>query len=389
MKILVLSNLFPNRKDPAHGIFIKNRVMQYRNHGHELTVFVPIAWTPGLQKIIGTFDFNGFTYQDNIEGTKVVYFKYFHLPKVGMLLQPFSIYISAYFLIKKYGKHFCFNLIDAHYLYPDGVAAAILSKKLNLALIQSARGSDINIFFGFRITKFMIVRSLTFSNKIVTVSEGLKKILIQNGIDNDKIHVIPNGVDHTKFYPIMPLILKRSGNAHRTKRILMVGHLKEQKGQDLLIKVLRQMDDLNLPYRIVAYFIGHGPLENLIIREAKVKNCRNRIVLVGTVLNDQLVRWYNRMDLLCLLSESEGSPNVILEAISCGLPVLATDVGDLRNIVTERIGVIIENREIRTISSALQYMLNTQWNRQYIATYSARFNWQMVSRETNNIIKSI
>ena len=388
MNILVFTNLFPNKNEPNHGIFVKNRIIQYHSYNHSITVFVPVAYTPLLQKYKNSFYFKGLIHLDMTDNVRIIYFKYFHVPKIGMLIQPFSIFLYGYFAIKKHLKEIHFDVIDAHYLYPDGVAAAWLSKVFKLPLIQSARGSDINVFFNYRIPRSLILNALKISDKIITVSDELKNKLTRHGIDADKIHTIPNGIDHYKFYPDPKLYNKRLKRKQNVKRLLMVGHLKKQKGQDLLVKALRSLDERNLPYRIVAYFIGHGPLESTIVKESEIKNCRNRMIYAGVVPNDELVKWYNRVDVLCLLSESEGSPNVILEALACGLPVLATDVGDLKTIINEKIGVITPNRDVDTIVNALNEMLNQTWDRQFIANYSRQFDWTQVSKKTVTVLES-
>ena len=378
MTVLVFTNLFPNKQKPHHGLFIKKRISFYKKIGFDPVVMVPIAWFPFYKRY--NFHFWGFKRETDFEGIKVIYFKYIHIPKIGMLFQPFSILLSTLVVFLFFKERKKIKFIDCHYLYPDGVAVYLLTKFYKLPYLLSARGSDVNVILRSPIPRKMILKSFSDSFKIIAVSQNLKDIILEYYSENKKISVIPNGVDPESFYLIPHIGQNRKKN--NFKRLLMVGNLIEQKGQHLLIEALERARDFN--YSLVAYFIGTGELAPLIRSNFRIGN-KIRLKLIGPVPNHFLVNYYNKMDLLCLLSESEGNPNVILEALACGLPVLATDVGDLRGLINGNNGHIIEKREINNIIDGLKFCLNKQWDREKISKCVEPFRWE----ETTEKIKTI
>ena len=386
MNILVFTNLFPNEQQPHFGIFIKQRVAQYRNFGHRIRVLVPVSYFPLKRRLRKDFTFNGLKKEGNLDGIDVTYFRYLHLPKIGMLLQPFLMLASALWVMRSLSKDFRPDLIDAHYLYPDGVTASFLSRIFRIPLVQSARGSDVNLILTFSIPRRMVLRALSHSARIVTVSKQLKDILVKHGVEGEKVAVIPNGVDPALFY-MNKKIDRRRGNDF-IKRVLMVGNLTRLKGQAVLLTALEGLQVADLPARLHVFFIGSGPLAPLIRRKARLFSGHIRVRLVGPVPHHRLVNWFNHADALCLLSEMEGCPNVVLEALATGLPVLATRVGDLDQLITPDNGVLVERRDPSVIAETLVRVLERQWDRDAIADRGRRFDWRQLGAEVDAVLRN-
>lgn len=386
MNILVFTNLFPNSNKLHHGIFIKERVSEYKKFGHKTLVVCPIAYTPILNKFAKKFNFKGMFIKEKIDDLDVYYYKYFHIPLIGMILQPFLMFIFGIILLASLNKKYKFDIIDAHYLYPDGVTSYFFSKWFKLPLIQSARGSDVNKIINFLIPKIFIKKSLSASSRIITVSKQLKYRLQLIGVSDQKIKIIPNGVNRRKFYYINSDKNSENQFHKKNKTILMIGNLIKLKGQHILVEALKILDRENTDLDIECLFIGTGNLDRSIEQAAKSFITNIKIQLIGPVLQNRLVDYYNDADLLCLLSESEGCPNVVLEALTCGLPVLATNVGDLSSIINENIGRILPERNPRVVSHFLKEVLNISWDKKYISKYAEQFSWESISPRINHVL---
>jgi len=217
-----------------------------------------------------------------------------------------------------------------------------LAKKYNKPSIVGLRGSDVTGYLKRPILKQMALWAYNNCSKIVTVSEDLKKRIIGKGIDEDKIRVIKNGIN-----PIFRILDKDASRKRlqlpNTKIILFVGHLIKTKGIDYLIEALANFDK-NINFKL--YLIGSGEEKENFIQIIKEKNLSKVADFVGTVKHSELVDWYNATDILCLPSLREGIPNVILESLACGTPVVATNIGNNSEIIGKSAGNVYKYLEI-------------------------------------------
>ena len=383
MNILVLTNLFPNKQKPHNGIFVKRRICLYKQIGYDPLVLVPTAWFPFYTRF--NYRFSGLKETTITDGIKVIYFKYLHIPKIGMLFQPFSMAVSALYVYLFLQERKQIKFIDGHYLYPDGIAVYLLSKLFKLPYILSARGSDVNIIMKIRVPRLMVLIALRNAFKVISVSHRLRSVLLEYYPDRKKILVIPNGVDHGLFY-CQPELTEKIPAKKNLKRILMVGNFIPQKGQHLLIEALKEQPCPK--YSIIVYFIGSGELKPLILKNSRIGE-RIRLKILGMIPNERLVNYYNKMDLSCLLSENEGNPNVVLESLACGLPVLATDVGDLKLIINKTNGYIVRDGSTSSIIDGLTYCLNTHWDRKRISQSVNTFSWEATINRIDTVFSDM
>lgn len=229
-----------------------------------------------------------------------------------------------------------------------------------------------------------MLKAIKKSFRTITVSNNLKKCILDYYHDLNNLIVIPNGVDKESFSYIPHLSQHRKQK--NSKRILMVGNLIKQKGQHLLVDALKRYENYNPAIRV--YFVGMGELSSFIKANSILAN-GIRLIYLGFIPNDCLVNIYNKMDLFCLLSESEGNPNVVLEALASGLPVLATNVGDLSSIINEDNGYILESRDIKSILKGLEFCLNKNWDREKISKSVNSLSWEVTVNKINTIFSEL
>src|SRR5579884_2660768 len=240
MKILTFTSLFPNRAKPNHGIFVFQR-MQHLAHraGNCVKVVAPITYLPNILKNDPQRGWVTQVPRQEFRGDLGTFHpRYFLLPHL-MPAHGTLMFMGAYREVVRLHKRDCFDCIDAHYIYPDGFAAALLAERLNLPLFLSARGTDINLFPSFRTIRSLIQWSLRKAAGLIAVSEGLRERMIQLGADPARVKVVGNGVDVQRFYPVPRQEARsRLGVPSEAQMVVCVAGLVPAKGHLPLIEAV-------------------------------------------------------------------------------------------------------------------------------------------------------
>jgi glycosyltransferase involved in cell wall biosynthesis len=263
-----------------------------------------------------------------------------------------------------------FDLIDAHYFYPDGVAATMIGKALNKPVVITARGTDINLIPRYPKPRRMILDAARDCAAVITVSAALKDALVGVGGTEEKITVLRNGVDLELFTPEDRSQARAKFGITRFA-LASVGNLIPTKGHQLVIEALQSLPDVEL---LIA---GRGPHEQAFRDLALRLGVADRIQFLGVLAQSEL-RWlYSAADSLVLASEREGWPNVLLEAMSCGTPVIASNVGGVPEIVAApEAGVLMDERSAHGIERAIARLRHALPARSATRTYAEQFGWQ-------------
>lgn len=388
MKLLLISNLFPNPKEPLRGIFVYNIAQELRKKC-KLVVISPLPWVPIFLRKRGKYrKFALVPKEFEIEGIKVFSPKYLALPKLGVI-HPFFMAFSILPLLRRLKKQNKIDVVNTHCIYPDGVAVSLLSRFMKLPLVLSALGTDINCYSKYRIRRMEIKKALQWSDKITTVSEALKEVILRLGIKENKISVIRNGVDSANYKA------KEKDKCRKTlemnnyaKIILFVGRLVEVKGLNYLIEAMGLINQENEKDTIL-YIIGEG--DDLKYYQQKVTKLKldDCVLFVGTKSRKEMPTWYGACDLLCLPSIEEGCPNVILEALASGRPVVASKVGGVPELINKKNGVLFNRGDILGLRVALNTALETKWDRDEIINTIKGYTWEKVADRFLNLYNKI
>lgn len=391
MKVLVFTSLYPNNVWPHHGVFIKERMTQVaRLDDYQVQVVAPVPYFPPF-KLTPRWRFSQVLRHEIIEGLDVYHPRYFMTPKVGMVSYGVTMSLSVLPAIKKIQRRFDFDLIDAHYVYPDGLAAVLLGRLLRKPVVVSARGSDVNLFSQLFLIHSLLQYTLHRADRVIAVSQALKeKIVGLGGISAQKISVIPNGVDIEKFYPSMQTEARRFlGVPQNRKVVLSVGNLTPNKGFDLLLKALKILVNESQekpPYLVI---VGEGKFRRELEQLIALLGLQDYARLAGDVPHQALSRWYSAADLFCLASEREGWPNVLLESLACGTPVVATAVGGIREIVTsDRIGLLRE-RTPQDFAAGIDIALKKSWPAEELVQFARSHTWEQVALSVVRVFEQI
>jgi len=387
MKILVFTSLYPNNIFPNLGVFIKERMRHVAQlYDCEVRVVAPIPYFPRL-KISSHWLYSQVARTETQDGLIVEHPRYFMTPKIGMSTYGRMIYLSLLPFMKKLHKEFDFDLIDAHYVYPDGHAAVLLGKHFNKPVIVSARGSDINQFADMPLIRKKLCQTMQHTDHNIAVCGALKKAMVDIGAEPSKVTVIANGVDGAKFFPMDKKTAQRQLGLTDGKIILSVGQLIPRKGMDILIKSFANVVQQSINARLI--IAGEGPSRPHLLRLVDELGLRGWVHLVGAKAHSELNAYYNAADLFCLASSREGWPNVVMESLACGTPVVATNIWGTPEIITsESLGLLTE-RNVHAMTQKLLQGINKQWDRELILQHIKEHTWERAAGAVHQVFASV
>lgn len=370
--LLVVTTLFPNRVQFRHGLFVETRLHRLTESGDfKAVVIAPVPWFPITSKRFPKYSqYAEVPAMEERRGIVVHHPRYLVIPKIGMLISPLFLALSIVLAargVKKSG--YDFDLVDAHYYYPDGVAVAMVSRFLGKPFAVTARGSDINLLGQLALPRRLIRWAADKAAATVTVSEALRDRLLAMGVDGGKVHVFRNGVDLEHFVPMQRSECKKEMGVGSCT-LLSVGNLIELKGHDLVIRAMPFLPQCDL------LIVGDGEKQAALKGLAVSLRVERRVRFLPAVPQSELVKIYNAAEVLVLASSREGMPNVVLEALACGTPVVATAVGGVPEIVRgPDAGVLVKQRDAEGIAGGVRQLLADYPPPGATRRYAESFSW--------------
>ena len=374
MRVLLFSSLYPSAVRPIHGIFVETRLRELIKTGQvEAKVVAPVPWFPSTAQRFGEYArFAATPRFEQRNGIDVYHPRYVLLPKVGMNLAPYTMALGALTTVKRlHQEGFDFDLIDAHYYYPDGVAAGLLAKWLGKPFVVTARGTDINLIPEYPFPRARILDTAARASASIGVCQALMDTLRDLGADPTKLHTLRNGVDLQRFAPEpRKKARQRLGLALAGQYLLSVGHLIERKGHHLAIESLVELPGVTL---LIA---GSGPEEAALKALAQRLDVAERVHWAGVVPQTELKWWYSAADALTLCSSREGWANVLLEAMACGTPVIASNIWGTPEVVsTPAAGLLMARRDASSLAVAWRDLMVITPERMATRRHAEGFSW--------------
>lgn len=364
LRILTFSTLYPNSAQPAHGVFVETRLRHLVAGGEvESTVLAPVAWRPGAALRVPA--------QERRHALDVHHPRFLALPGVGLLTNPGLLYRAARPVLRRLvSQGHRFDLVDGHYLYPDGVAAIRLARDLGVPVVLTARGSDTSQFPFLPVAGPRIRRAIAEADALIAVSAALKDGLVALGAAPEKVTVLRNGVDLAAFRPVADRAAARAELGLDGPTLLSVGHLIERKRVHLTIEALTHLPD----HRLV--LVGDGPERAALAGLAARLGVADRVRFAGTKPHAELPRWYTAADVMVLASSREGWANVLLESMACGTPVVATDAwGSREAVAAPEAGIVVDQASPAALAEAVRRLAAAPPGRAATRAYAERFSW--------------
>ena len=387
IRTLLFSTLYPNSTRPSHGIFVETRLRHLLASGQiETRVVAPAPWFPFRHPMFGEYARHAAVPRHEVRnGISVEHPRYLLLPKVGMNRAPHDLARAGLKAARRLiASGYDFDLIDAHYFYPDGVAASMIGKALGKPVVITARGTDINLIPEYPKPRQMILDAARDCAASITVCAALKDAIVGLGGTAEKITVLRNGVDLELFKPQDRQAARATFGMNNTFAIASVGHLIERKGHHLVIEALALLPDAEL------YIAGAGEEEGRLRALADQLGAAQRVHLLGAIPQAKLRTLYNAVDCLVLASSREGWANVLLEAMACGTPVVASKVwGTPEVVASPEAGVLMHERSAHGIVEAIRGLRRSLPEHAATRRYAEQFSWDATTEGQLAIFRNI
>lgn len=377
-RLLVLSQLFPSDAQPVAGVFIRERMFRVARH-LPIVVVAPQPWFP-LQGLIRLFRPHfrlPARRHELVQGIEVHRPRFLSIPGIFKRADGWLLAVCTFPTIRRLVRKHQLNVLDVHFGYPDGHAGALLARWLRLPFVLTLRGKEerqARTSLASRLRE-----AISGADRVVCVSEALKRLAVALGARQGAVSIIGNGIDLEKFSPMARAESRaRLGLPADAKVIVSVGTLVERKGFHRVIEVLPALlrEHAALHYLIVGGAGPEGDISQRLRRQVAALGLEQRVHFVGSCTPEELRIPLSASDLFVLATGYEGWANVFLEAMACGLPVITTRVGGNEQVVSSaELGQLVDLGDARQLAEAISDALRRNWDRGRIIDYARANTW--------------
>lgn len=383
MKILSFSYCFPNSANPNWGIFVFQRLSSL-SEIEDLKVCSPVSWFP----LLSSFKKKNGNQVQSLNGLDVYRPDFFCIPKF------FKNYDAKLYAkdIKKWVSDLCKkwkpDILDAHFVWPDGVGVALIAKELGIPYVITLRGK---LYECLKIDaqKDQCAKALINATAVISVSGLMAKEAQKLGVSKNRIKIIPNGINSELFFIKDKMACRKELGLPFDKKLLVtVAHLGHRKGHHEVIQALAGInEDIGL---ILVGGAAQGGTPEQLEKLAEKVGLSDRLIITGPQPYEKVSKYFSAADASVLASYREGCPNAVLESLGCGIPVVASDVGAVRDILpTPDAGHICLPRNTESIRTAIADVLSQEWNPKNVVKHSKVKSWKQVAEEVHEVFRDI
>ena len=377
--LVVLSSLFPSPAQPTAGVFVRERMFRVGEH-LPLCVVAPAAWFPfqGLLRRFKPHFRPPVPSYEQQSGVEIWRPRYFSFPAVFKHWDGLFMALACYRLLRRLQAAGRLDIIDAHFAYPDGYAATLLARWLRLPVTITLRGTEPRHARSPRLRP-LLQQALARASRVFAVADALRQTAIGIGAEGGKIDVVGNGVDTRRFAPQDRSCCRALLDLPQQVPVMVsVGGLVERKGFHRVLELMPSLIERHpgLIYLIVGGASAEGNNRPELEVMVQQLGLQGHVRFLGPKLPDELPAILSAADVFVLATRAEGWANVFLEAMACGLPVVTTDVGGNREVVSQpELGKIVPFGDPGALSQALSDALAQPWDRSVIRRYAEQNAW--------------
>ena len=376
-RVLSLSTLYPNAARPRFGTFVARSLEALAARGDwEVTVINPIGVPPIT---FGAYRDLAEAAVDGMENGIEVHRPIFRLiPGIGGRFNPAAIARAALPIVARLHKRRPFDILDAQFFYPDGPAIARIARELELPFSIKARGADIHYWGAQPYAGRSMRKAAKGAAGLLSVCRALADDMAKIGLPEDKVTIHYTGLDRDRFRPLRnptlrPRLSEELGVPLNYDECVLatVGALIPRKGQEFVIRALAQMGDARL------LLVGSGEDEARLRALAATLGVTDRVHFLGLLDHNLLPLLLSAADVMVLPSASEGLANAWVEALACGTPIVITDAGGAREVVTHRDAGLVVDRTPEAIAAGIADLLGDMPACEDTAAMASRFDWKV------------
>lgn len=392
MKVLVLSHMYPYALEPTFGLFVHNQVKELAKRC-QVIVLSPTPASPPIMDRLKTkwAQYASKPKKTEIKGIMVYYPRYINPPgKHGYAPGALMIFLALGHLVKHLKDSFGFELIHAHNICLDGLAATWLGRLVGIPVVCTLHGSDINVFpQRSKLTRIGAQWAIRHVDGLIAVSTELKERALLFGVPKREITVIPNGVDIQQFsLADQRQARAKLGLTHAKKIIIYISRLDKMKGLSYLLPAFRTVAERRGDCLLA--LVGEGPYRARLEQEVARLGLEQSVVLAGFRPHSEIPTWINACDLVVHPSLLEGSPLPIYEALACGKPVVASRIGGIPELITsDAYGLLMPPANSEALAESLSYGLEKTWNSQTIRHCGTQYSWSAVAERLLNLYRQV
>ena len=383
-RVLIITNLFADPFGPTRATFNQQQFGRLSEQMN-VRIMVPVSWVPVVRNPLAYWRLKQET---QARWPQADYVIFWYLPVVGRGLHPLWLFLSL--VLQRFPTLFLrrWDCIFGSWGFPDGVVAAVLGLLTRTPLVIKVHGSDINIFTQKWAHRVQIRWALNRARAIVSVSKALDMRMTEIGVVPGRTTVLYNGVDPQRFHPVDSVQARqRHGFGLGDEVILYIGNILSTKGCGDLLEAFGRLAVKRPQSRLV--YVGDGGMRKALEARAAALGLQDRVRFAGRVAHTELVSWFACASVFCLPSHAEGVPNVVLEAMACGTPVVATDVGGIGEILPDFAGHLVPVQDVPTLAATIDKTLASAWDRERIVAYMKPFDWGVNVRALKGLIEGV
>jgi len=380
LRVAVVTDYFPTSVQPWAGHSAYQTLLQMTDLC-DIEVFYPESTYPKM------FTPRSRTYVSLDRSYEPVGIVAHYLPfqAFPVVSRPLNGWLAARAVHKKM-KAFQPDVVLSYIVYPDGFAAVRVAKALGVPAVVVAIGSDLNRISG-SLVKQMTQYTLRKAAGVVTVSRDLLGTALRLGAAKGRSVAILNGCDTTKFRPRDRYAAREMLNIPLSQEmVLYVGRLDVRKG---LLELIEAFADLQRRRSGAhCYIVGEGADRTLLNEAVALHHVQPHVTFIPSCTTEHVATWIAACDLLTLPSYKEGCPNVILEALCSGRPVVATNVGGIPELMDDQSGRLVMPKQVGALSHALEEVLVATWNADALAHKHSR-SWRDVGNDLFEVLQNV
>ncbi|MEO5689590.1 MAG: glycosyltransferase [Burkholderiaceae bacterium] len=392
LHVVVLTTFFPSPRDPFRTPFLRNLVDALASDC-DIDLVIPVPRRPQ----IGPWrDVVPVPASETHAGWTLLHPRYLAMPGLHWLsgLTYFAgVWRTLRALKRSHGRF----VLHAHCAYPDVVGAALAARMLGIPLVATTHGSDINLSGRQRLLRPQIRAALRSAERVIAVSAPLARAVAELAdLPASRIACIPcAGFSPAVFHPRSrderAALRQVLGVAARSRVVLFVGHLVPVKALDVLLRawaLLLRDATAGASARLI--LIGEGAQRDALERLARQEGIVDRVEFLGPLLHPAVADWIAAADVLCLPSHAEGSPNVVVEALASGTPVVASRVGGIPDLVDDGVnGLLVPAADPAALAAALGAALDRDWDPARISSSIAHLTWSALGRRNHGVLADV